>query len=90
MAYSIRPATLADIPHIVQHRELMFREMGIPAEFEHMAVSTDLWLRHAIPAKGEGSVRKEKLTMSRRGVQHLRGAPPPLRTTSRIGTVGLA
>ena len=49
--YSIRQATIADIPHIVQHRELMFREMGIPAEFEHMAVSTDLWLRHAIPAK---------------------------------------
>ena len=48
--YSIRHATIADIPHIVQHRELMFREMGIPAEFEDMAVSMDLWLRHAIPA----------------------------------------
>jgi len=51
MAYSIRPATLADIPHIVEHREKMFREMGIPAEFDEMTVATDLWLRHAIPSK---------------------------------------
>jgi len=50
MAYSIRPATIADIPHIVQHRELMFREMGIPAEFDDMAAATDLWLKHAIPS----------------------------------------
>jgi GNAT superfamily N-acetyltransferase len=51
MRYSIRPATIADIPHIVQHRELMFREMGIPAEFDDMSVATELWLRHAIPSK---------------------------------------
>ena len=51
MAYTIRPATLADIPHIVQHRELMFREMGIPAEFEYMTAATELWLRDAIPSR---------------------------------------
>src|SRR5262245_14117136 len=51
MPYSIRPATIADVPHIVSHRELMFREMGIPAEFDDMAAATDLWLRHAIPSK---------------------------------------
>jgi GNAT superfamily N-acetyltransferase len=51
MAYSIRPATIADIPHIVQHRAGMFREMGIPAEFEDMTAATELWLRHAIPSK---------------------------------------
>jgi len=50
MAYSIRPATIADIPHIVSHRELMFREMGIPAEFDDMKAATDLWLRHALPS----------------------------------------
>ena len=50
MSYTIRTATIADIPPIVQHRELMFREMGIPAEFEDMAAATDLWLRHAIPS----------------------------------------
>jgi GNAT superfamily N-acetyltransferase len=51
MAYSIRPATITDIPAIVLHRELMFREMGIPAEFEEMAAATELWLRHALPSK---------------------------------------
>ena len=50
MAYSIRLATLADIPHIVEHRAQMFRDMGIPAEFEDMAAATDLWLRHAVPS----------------------------------------
>ncbi|HEX6161948.1 MAG TPA: GNAT family N-acetyltransferase [Vicinamibacterales bacterium] len=51
MAYAIRPATINDVPHIVQLRELMFREMGIPAAFEDMSVAADLWLRHAIPSK---------------------------------------
>ena len=51
MAYSIRPATISDIPSIVQHRELMFREMGIPAAFADMAAAMDLWLRQAIPSK---------------------------------------
>lgn len=50
MSYTIRPATIADIPHIVSHREQMFRDMGIPAEFEDMAAATDLWLRHALPS----------------------------------------
>ena len=50
MPYSIRKATVSDIPHIVDHRELMFREMGIPAEFDDMKVATDLWLRHALPS----------------------------------------
>jgi GNAT superfamily N-acetyltransferase len=51
MAYSIRPATIADITPIVEHREQMFREMGIPAEFDDMRAAMELWLRHAIPAK---------------------------------------
>ena len=51
MGYTIRPATIADIPHIAEHRAEMFREMGIAAEFEDMAIATDLWLRHAIPSK---------------------------------------
>lgn len=51
MTYSIRPATIADIPHIVSHREQMFRDMGIPAEFEEMSSATETWLRHALPSK---------------------------------------
>lgn len=50
MTYTIRPATIADIPHIVQHREQMFRDMGIPAAFEDMSAAMELWLRHAIPS----------------------------------------
>lgn len=51
MSYSIRPATVTDIPHIVQQRELMFREMAIAANFKDMSVAFDRWLRHAIPSK---------------------------------------
>ena len=51
MAYSIRRATIADIPHLVRHRELMFREMAIPAAFEDMLVAAERWLRHAIPSQ---------------------------------------
>lgn len=51
MSYTIRPATIADIPHIAQQREAMFRDMGIPAEFDAMSVATTSWLRDAIPAK---------------------------------------
>jgi len=51
MTYRIRPATLSDIPRVVEHRVEMFREMGIPAELEDMTAATDLWLRHAIVAK---------------------------------------
>lgn len=51
MTYAIRPATIADIPHIVAHREQMFRDMGIAAEFDDMRTAFELWLRHAIPSK---------------------------------------
>ena len=49
MTYSIRLATVADIPHFVRHREQMFRDMGIPAEFNAMAAATTGWLATAIP-----------------------------------------
>jgi GNAT superfamily N-acetyltransferase len=51
MSYTIRAATIADIPHIVTHREQMFREMGIPAKFEDMTAATESWLRQAVPSK---------------------------------------
>jgi GNAT superfamily N-acetyltransferase len=50
MSFTIRPATIADIPHIVSHREQMFRDMGIAAEFDDMRAAFDAWLRHALPA----------------------------------------
>lgn len=49
MSYTIRPATVADIPHIVQQREAMFRDMGIPAAFEDMSAAMDRWLQQALP-----------------------------------------
>lgn len=49
MDYSIRTATLADIPHLVRHREQMFRDMEIPAEFDAMRTATTTWLARAIP-----------------------------------------
>jgi GNAT superfamily N-acetyltransferase len=51
MSYTIRPATIADIPHIVQQRAAMFRDMGISAEFDAMAAAMGTWLAGAIPAK---------------------------------------
>jgi GNAT superfamily N-acetyltransferase len=50
MAYQIRHVTAADIPQVVAHREQMFRDMGIPADFPAMATATASWLRAAIPA----------------------------------------
>ncbi len=50
MTYTIRPATIADVPYIVRHREQMFRDMGIPALFEEMTAGMESWLRHAIPS----------------------------------------
>jgi GNAT superfamily N-acetyltransferase len=50
MTYSIRQATAADIPHLVAHREQMFREMGIAAEFDGMRTAFEHWLRDAVPA----------------------------------------
>ena len=51
MGYTIRTATIADIPHIVSHRERMFRDMELPAKFDDMAPAFELWLRHALPSK---------------------------------------
>ncbi len=50
MSYTIRPATTVDIPHIVEQRAAMFREMGIAAAFEEMAAAMALWLQHALPS----------------------------------------
>ena len=48
----IRPATPADIPHVLHHRQRMFADMGkgTTAELETMAVTTAAYLREAMPA----------------------------------------
>ena len=70
MPYSIRQATIADIPHIVRHRELMFREMGIPAEFEDMTAATELWLR-LHPELGGLDVRFDVIAERAGTIEHL-------------------
>jgi GNAT superfamily N-acetyltransferase len=50
MAYDIRVTTVDDIGHVVAHRDQMFRDMGIPAEFDAMARATRQWLLNAIPS----------------------------------------
>jgi GNAT superfamily N-acetyltransferase len=43
-AYTIRAATLADIPIITHHRRAMFTEMGLAGDYEGMAQQLAPWL----------------------------------------------
>jgi GNAT superfamily N-acetyltransferase len=47
----IRPATLADIPHILRHRRAMFRDMGgvTEAQLDAVVVTAEGFLREGIP-----------------------------------------
>jgi GNAT superfamily N-acetyltransferase len=49
---TIRPAAFADLPHILRHRRTMFRDMGsgTDAELDAMVVTTEAFLRQAMPA----------------------------------------
>ena len=90
MDYSIRPATIADIPHIVEHREQMFRDMGIPAEFEDMAAATESWLRHALPAntyRGWLTVAPDGKVAAGAGLIVIAWPPGPMTMDPRCGFV---
>jgi GNAT superfamily N-acetyltransferase len=90
MSYTIRPATLTDIPHIVQQREAMFRDMGIPAAFEEMAVAMESWLRHAIPAKtyqGWIAVADEGQVAAGGGLIVIPWPPGPMSMDPRCGFI---
>ena len=50
MKYTIRPALAADVPHIVHHREQMFRAMGTICDYAAMAQASTRWYREALPA----------------------------------------
>jgi len=50
MTYTIRPAMPDDIPHIVHHREQMFREMGTVCDYAAMADAGTRWYLDAVPA----------------------------------------
>jgi GNAT superfamily N-acetyltransferase len=90
MAYSIRPATIADIPSIVEHRERMFREMGIPAAFEDMAPATETWLRHALPSqtyRGWVAVAADGSVAAGGGLIVIPWPPGPMTMDPRCGFV---
>ena len=50
MGYTIRAASVADIPHVVHHRERMFREMGTVCDYAAMADACTRWYIEALPA----------------------------------------
>ena len=50
MTYTITLATTADSAVLVQHRELMFREMGWQCDYAMMAQHYGSWLQDAIPS----------------------------------------
>jgi GNAT superfamily N-acetyltransferase len=90
MSYTIRPATVSDIPHIVQQRELMFRDMGIPAAFEAMAAAMHQWLRDAIPAntyRGWVAVSVEGHVVAGGGLVVIPWPPGPISMDARCGFI---
>jgi GNAT superfamily N-acetyltransferase len=90
MAYSIRPATISDIPHIVRHREQMFRDMGIDAEYEDMAAAMELWLRHALPShtyRGWVAVSEQGEVVAGGGLLVMPWPPGPMTMDPRCGFV---
>lgn len=46
--YTLRPATKADIPLIVHHRQAMFTEMGLKGDYDTMAERFAVWLETAL------------------------------------------
>ncbi|HXV98247.1 MAG TPA: GNAT family N-acetyltransferase [Anaerolineae bacterium] len=49
--YTIRPATLADLPTIVHHRRAMFTDMGLSGDYEAMDAHFGLWLQQAMTSQ---------------------------------------
>ena len=90
MIYRIRPAVVADIPHVVAHREQMFRDMGIPAEFDAMAQATERWLQAAIPSKtylGWLAVANDGTVAAGGGLIVIPWPPGPMTMDPRCGFV---
>ena len=90
MSYAIRPATIADIPHIVSHRERMFRDMELAAKFDDMAPAFELWLRHALPSKtylGWMAVTSDGEVVGGAGLIVIPWPPGPISMDPRCGFV---
>jgi GNAT superfamily N-acetyltransferase len=46
--YTIRPAAAADLPHILRHREGMFRDMGVVCDYDALIDASRGWLAEAM------------------------------------------
>jgi GNAT superfamily N-acetyltransferase len=90
MSYTFRPASTADIPHLVQQRELMFREMGVECDYPAMATACARWFDRAVP---DGTFRGWMIAHEREGVVGGGGlivlpwTPGPYRLDPRLGFV---
>jgi len=50
--YTIRPATMADVPIIIHHRHAMFTEMGLAGDYEALDKDFRQWLQQALVNQG--------------------------------------
>jgi GNAT superfamily N-acetyltransferase len=90
MTYTIRPATLADIPAISHHREQMFRDIGIPARFDEMAVAVERWLGHALvdgTYRGWMAVDEDGAVVAGAGLIVIPWPPGPISMDPRCGFI---
>lgn len=90
MNYSIRTAAIDDIPHIVRHREQMFRDMGVPAEFNAMAAASRTWLAGAIADgtyRGWLAMTPDRAVVAGAGLIVIPWPPGPFSMDPRCGFV---
>ncbi|MDH4064472.1 MAG: GNAT family N-acetyltransferase [Acidobacteriota bacterium] len=89
MPYVIRVATALDVPHIVHHREQMFRDMGTRCDYAAMAEACTRWYREAVP---DGAYRgwmaeHETQVVGGGGLIVMPWSPGPLRFDPRCAFV---
>jgi GNAT superfamily N-acetyltransferase len=78
--YKIRPATLSDISVLVEHREAMFRDMGVQCDYPTMATHYGRWLHDAMPAGtywGCVAIVEDGVVISSGGILVLPWSPGP-------------
>lgn len=89
MSYTIRQASAADVPVLVQHRESMFLEMGTAADWTAMAEACGHWYTQAM-AGGifRGWVAEtDGIAVGGAGLIVLPWSPGPTRVDARMGWV---
>lgn len=89
MTYTIRVAGAADVPHIVHHREQMFRAMGTICDYAAMAQACGRWYAEALPA---GTYRgwmaeHEGLVVGGGGIIVMPWSPGPSRLDPRMAWI---